>query len=207
MASFKLNIADPKEGKCYKTEVKDAQAAPFMGLNLGEKIEGTKIGIDGYEFLISGGTDFCGFPMRKGILGIRKKLTVYPGLGFRGGLKGMKKRKTVCGHKINESISAINLKVLKEGTKKLFDLFGKKEEGKEKVKEDKPKETKPEAKKEEKKPEVKEQPKKEEKKPEEKKSEQKPEAKTKEEPKKETKSEVKEEHKKETKPEQQQTKQ
>ena len=148
MASFKVNIADPKTGKCYKTEVKDAQAAPFMGLNIGEKIEGGKIGIGGYEFSITGGTDFCGFPMRRGILGIRKRLTIYPGVGFRGGLKGMKKRKTVCGHKINEQITAINLKVLKEGTKKLSDMFGKKEEGKEEVKEEKKPEAKPEPKKE-----------------------------------------------------------
>jgi len=184
MASFKVNIADPKTGKCYKTEVKDAQAAPFMGLNIGEKIEGTKIGIDGYEFSISGGTDFCGFPMRRGILGIRKKLTIYPGVGFRGGLRGMKKRRTVCGHKINEQISAINLKVLKEGTKKLSDMFGKKEEGKEgvkeepkkEIKEEKPKETKKESK-EEKKPEQ-----------------------------KETKSEVKKEAKQETKTEQKEAK-
>ena len=158
MASFKINIADPKTGKCYKTEVKDTQAAPFMGLNIGEKIEGSKLGIEGYEFLISGGTDCCGFPMRKGILGIRKKLTIYPGTGFKGGFKGMKKRKTVCGHKINEQIAAINLKMLKEGTKKLPDMFGKKEgeeakpetkqEKKPEVKEEKPKEkeAKPEGK-------------------------------------------------------------
>tara|TARA_Y100000310_G_scaffold281722_1_gene302393 strand:- start:30383 stop:30949 length:567 start_codon:yes stop_codon:yes gene_type:complete len=177
MASFKLNIADPKAAKCYKTEVKDAQAAPFMGLNIGEKIEGSKIGIEGYEFSITGGTDFCGFPMRHGILGIRKKLTIYPGTGFRGGLKGMKKRKTVCGHKINESISAINLKVMKEGTKKLSDLFGAKKEG-----EEQPKEEKTEVKKEEK-PEQKET--KQENKPEQK------EAKPKEEPKKEEKQEAK----------------
>jgi len=191
MASFKVNIADPKTGKCYKTEVKDAQAAPFMGLNIGEKIEGNKIGIDDYEFLISGGTDYCGFPMRRGILGIRKRLTIYPGIGFKGGLKGMKKRKTVCGHKINEQITAINLKVLKEGTKKLSDMFGKKEEGKEEVKEEKPKEK--EAKpKEEKKPEVKEGPKKEAKS--EAKEEKKEQAKV-EEPKKETKEEKKPEQK------------
>jgi len=186
MASFKVNIADPKTGKCYKTEVKDAQAAPFMGLNIGEKIEGNKIGIDGYEFSISGGTDYCGFPMRRGILGIRKRLIIYPGVGFRGGLRGMKKRRTVCGHKINEQISAINLKVLKEGTKKLFDMFGKKEEGKEEVKE----EPKKEVKEEKPKKEIKE-----EKKPEQ----------------KETKSEVKKEAKQETKqekkPEQKETKQ
>ena len=151
MASFKINIADTKSGKGYKTEVKDQQAVSFMGLNIGEKVEGSKIGIDGYEFQITGGTDYCGFPMRHGILGIRKKIAIYKGTGFRGGLKGMRKRKTVCGHKINESIAAINLKVLKEGTKKLPDMFGKKEgEQKEEVKEQPKKEAK-----EEKKPEVK----------------------------------------------------
>jgi|TARA_Y100000031_G_C8205723_1_gene378576 small subunit ribosomal protein S6e len=156
MANFKINIADPKTGKCYKTEVKDAQAAPFIGLNIGEKIEGSKIGVEGYDFLISGGTDYCGFPMRRGILGVRKRMSIYPGIGFKGGLKGMKKRKTVCGHKINEQIAAINLKVLKEGGKKLSDLFGKNEGGEEEVKEEKTKEKeeKPEAK-EEKKPEQK----------------------------------------------------
>jgi len=151
MASFKINIADPKTGKCYKTEIKDQQAAPFMGLNIGEKIEGSKLGIEGYEFSITGGTDYCGFPMRRGILGERKRITIYPGIGFRSGLKGMRKRKTVCGHKINDKISAINLKVLKEGSKKLSDLFAV--EAKEKKKEVK-KETKPEKK--EEKPEVKE---------------------------------------------------
>ena len=163
MVSFKLNIADTKTGKCYKTEVKDAQAAPFMGLNIGEKIEGSKIGLEGFEFELSGGTDYCGFPMRHGILGVRKRITVYKGTGFRGGLKGIKRRKTVCGHKINESIAAINLKVIKEGTKKLSDMFGKKE-GEEAKKEKKPKEEdKKEAKPEKKeaKKEVKEEPKKE----------------------------------------------
>ena len=181
MASFKINIADPKTGKCYKTEVKEQQAAPFIGLNIGEKIEGSKLGIDGYEFSITGGTDYCGFPMRKGILGERKRITIYGGTGFRGGLKGMKKRKTVCGHKINDKISAINLKILKEGSKKLSDMFGG--EAKEEKKEEKREKT--EVKKEEKKEEKQEKSEvKEEKKPETKKEEvkqseakQKPEAK------------------------------
>jgi len=155
MAGFKVNIADPKDGKCYKTEVKDAHAAPFMGLNIGEKLEGSRIGIDGYEFQVTGGTDYCGFPMRKGILGVRKKIVIYPGVGFRGGLKGMKKRKTICGHKINESITAINIKVTKEGTEKLSEMFGKKEEGKEEAKEEKKAEAKEQKPKEEPKKEAK----------------------------------------------------
>src|SRR3989338_5014143 len=150
MASFKINIADPKTSKCYKTEVKEEKAAPFMGLNIGEKIEGDKIGIEGYEFQITGGTDYCGFPMRRGILDIRKKITIYKGVGFKGGLKGMKKRKTVCGHKISESITAINLKVLKEGSKKLPDMFGSKKEGGEKPEEKEAKKPKKEAKQEKK---------------------------------------------------------
>lgn len=141
MASFKINIADPKTSKCYKTEVKDEKAAPLVGLNIGENIEGSKLGIEGYELQITGGTDYCGFPMRRGILGVRKRIVMRKGVGFKGGLKGMKKRKTVCGHKINDKISAVNLKVVKEGTKKLSELFGttQKEEKSKEKKEEKPK--------------------------------------------------------------------
>lgn len=163
MVSFKLNIGDPKTKKCYKAEVKDQQAAPLMGLNIGEKIEGSKVGIEGYEFQITGGTDHCGFPMRSGILGERKRISIYKSTGFKGGLKGMKKRKTVCGHKINDKISAINLKVLKEGPKKLMDMFGSKEEKPAEAKQEEKKEAKKEDKAEKK--EVKQQ------KPEEKKQE------------------------------------
>jgi small subunit ribosomal protein S6e len=130
MASLKLNIADTKTGKCYKSELKEDHASTLIGLNIGEKVNGDKIGIAGYEFQITGGTDHCGFPMRRGILGVRKKLVIYPGVGFRQGLKGMKKRKTVCGHKINDKITAVNLKVLKEGPKKISELFGKPDENK-----------------------------------------------------------------------------
>ena len=77
-----------------------------------------------YEFQITGGSDYCGFPMRKGILGQRKKITIYGGVGFRGAEKGIQRRKTVCGHKIHENISQVNLKVLKAGAKKLNEVFG-----------------------------------------------------------------------------------
>lgn len=124
MASFKLCISDPSSGKSYQKEAKDSLASPFIGLNIGEAIKGDSIGIAGYEFQITGGSDYCGFPMRKGILGTRKKIAIYGGVGFRGDAKGIKKRKTVCGHKIHEKTSQINLKVTKEGSKKLNEIFG-----------------------------------------------------------------------------------
>lgn len=156
MVSFKLCVADPKTGKCYQKEVKDQEAESFIGLNIGEKITGDGIGMQGYEFLITGGSDYCGFPMRHGILGIRKKIYSYGGVGFPHLKKGEKTRKTVCGHKIHEKITQINLKISKEGAKKIEEVMPageKKEEGakespqkekKEELKEEKPKEEKKE---------------------------------------------------------------
>ncbi len=145
MVSFKLCISDPSSGRTFQKEVKDNQASPFLGLNIGETIKGDAFEMGGYEFLITGGSDYCGFPMRKGILGLRKSMTIYRGVGFRGDAKGIKKRKTVCGHKIHERISQINLKVIKQGSKKLAEIFGvpegKKEE-KAEVKEEKKEEAK-----------------------------------------------------------------
>ena len=130
MASFKLCISDPSTGRTFQKEVKDAQAAPFIGLNIGETIKGDAFELGGYELLITGGSDYCGFPMRRGILGLRKSMAIYGGIGFRGAGKGIKKRKTDCGHKIHERISQVNLKVVKHGAKKLNEIFGAPEEKK-----------------------------------------------------------------------------
>ncbi len=179
MADFKLCISDPKTTKSYQKEVKGEDASSFMGMNIGDSVKGEVMGLTGYELQITGGSDFCGFPMRRGILGIRKKITIAGGVGFKGAGKGIKRRKTVCGHKINDNIVQINLKVTKEGAKKLTDALGVEEKPKEEKKEEaKEKKEKPKEKKEKPKKEVKEEPKekKEEAKPkEEKKAEKKPE--------------------------------
>ena len=125
MAEFKLCIADPKTGKSFQKEVKDADAAPFMGLMLGDTVKGEVLGVTGAEFQITGGSDKAGFPMRRGIKGVRKKLNLLGGIGLRKHLAdGVRKRKTVCGHKIIETISQINLKVTKEGAKKVSSVLG-----------------------------------------------------------------------------------
>ena len=143
MASFKLTIADPKEGKTYQREVKDAEAAGFLGLNIGESIKGDGFGLEGYEFEVTGGSDFCGFPMRKGILGVRKKITSIGGVGFPGLKDGKKLRRTVCGQKIGESVTQINMKVTTAGSKKLGDAPAGEDEAE--GKEDNPKDEKAEA--------------------------------------------------------------
>ena len=141
MAEFKLVIADPKTGKCMQKSVADKAAKSFIGLKIGDAVKGEAIDLTGYEFAITGGSDFCGFPMRKGIAGARKRILVVKGVGFKGKArhgkkrKGLQKRKTVCGEAINEKISQINLKITKYGKKSI--AAEKKEEG---GKEEKPKE-------------------------------------------------------------------
>jgi small subunit ribosomal protein S6e len=143
MVEFKLTIADPKTGKCYQKAVADPNSKNMLGKKIGDNISGEEIGFAGYEFLITGGSDFCGFPMRKGIGSSRKRILAVKSVGFRGGRKGERKRITVCGERIHEQISQINLKILKEGKEKLGEekKEGEKPEAKEK-KEAKPKEKK-----------------------------------------------------------------
>ncbi len=119
MAEFKLVIGT-KEGKCTQKEVKEADAKVFLQKKIGDKINGDDCGLAGYELEITGGSDNCGFPMRKDVQGTaRKKILAVKGIGLKKRGKGIKTRKAVRGNTITALISQINLKVLKEGKEKL----------------------------------------------------------------------------------------
>lgn len=128
MTEFKLNISDPKTGKSAQRTIADPVSAKLVGLKVGDAVKGEDIELAGYEFQITGGSDYCGFPMRHNVAGERKRILIAKSIGFRGGVKGMKRRKTVCGEAIHAKTSQINLKILKYGKEKLFEE--KKEEKK-----------------------------------------------------------------------------
>jgi len=157
MVEFKLNIGNPKTSKCVQQAIAEPATDAFIGLKIGDTIKGDSFDMAGYEFEITGGSDFCGFPMRKGVAGDRKKILAEKGVGFRKHAKGIKTRKTVCGETITKNTVQINLKVLKEGKKKLGEAPA--EEAKEAPAKEAPKKEVKEAPKEEKKEEVKEAPK------------------------------------------------
>ena len=156
MIDFKLTISDPKTGKSIQKEVKDKEADVFVGKKIKERIKGDLINLGGYEFEITGGSDYCGFPMRYDIPGMgRKKILAVRGIGLRKKRKGQKQRKTVCGNVIHSKISQINLKIVEYGKEKLF-------EEKDEKKEEKPEKDKLEKKESKKQEEKKDVPKKEE---------------------------------------------
>lgn len=138
MVEFKLTIADTKTGKCKQQTVIDNAAQGLIGLKIGETLKGEVMDLTGYEFEITGGSDFCGFPMRKGIQGVRKRVLIGKSVGFKGGKKGIRRRKTVCGEAINEKTVQINLKITKQGKKDIFAEEVKEEKTKENKAEEKP---------------------------------------------------------------------
>ncbi len=124
MADIKL-VFGTKGGKSYQKELKGAQTESLLGKRVGETILGNNLGFAGYEFLITGGSDVCGFPMRKGIQETRKRVLISGGVGFLGlkrdgsKQKGLLRRRTVCGERVTLTTHQINLKVVKEGPQPL----------------------------------------------------------------------------------------
>jgi small subunit ribosomal protein S6e len=131
MAEIKVVLSNPKTGKSYQKVLKDEDSKRLMGLKIGDKLQGESIDLAGYEFEITGGSDFAGFPMRKDVQGIgRKKILATHGVGLRKkrNARGVKIRKSVAANTIYDKTAQVNMKVLKEGKMPL---------GEDKVKEEK----------------------------------------------------------------------
>lgn len=113
---IKIVLSNPKTGKSYQKILKDTEAKAFMGLKIGDTVRGEILNLPGYEFQITGGSDYAGFPMRSDVPGIlRKRIYAVSGVGIRKKEKGLKQRKTVAGNTIYEKTAQVNLKVIKEG--------------------------------------------------------------------------------------------
>jgi small subunit ribosomal protein S6e len=118
---FKINISD--KGKSWKLE---SEAEFIVGKSLGDEMEGKELSgdLEGYKLIISGGTDFAGFPMYGKSEGIGlKKVLFTKGWGMWDNKPGIRKRKTVRGKTISDKVTQINLRVLENGKKNLSEIF------------------------------------------------------------------------------------
>jgi len=107
---IKLVVSYPN-GKTEQKELKGEEAEKFIGYKIGESFEGSLVGIPD-KLIITGGSDSDGFPMRKGVHGIRRiKLLLAGGVGCRPKDKGVREKKRVCSETITESIVQINTKI------------------------------------------------------------------------------------------------
>jgi small subunit ribosomal protein S6e len=119
--AFKLNIGH--KGKSWKLELTDES---ILGKSVGDTIKGeeVKTELNGYEMQITGGSDSSGFPLFEEVEGLGlKRVLLTKGKGMRDNRRGLRMRKTVRGKTIASTTSQINLKVTKEGSKKLDEVF------------------------------------------------------------------------------------
>jgi len=139
---FKINISE-KNGLTFHLE---SESEALIDRKLHDKILGKDISpdLEGYEFELTGASDKSGFTAISNVEGVGLKKVL---LGYGKGMKkrprregkkkqsnpkpkGLRLRKTVRGNTISSAISQINLKVLKEGNKKLGEIFPDQGQGK-----------------------------------------------------------------------------
>ncbi|MEM5878113.1 MAG: 30S ribosomal protein S6e [Candidatus Aenigmatarchaeota archaeon] len=128
MADFKFVISDPKTKHSYPLVINQDKAIMLLNKKIGDKFDGSILGLNGYELEITGGTDKDGFPMLSSIQGAVKKKIVLSGKpGYKPILKGQRKRKTVRGNTISIDTAQINTKIVKYGSTPLDQVFKKEE--------------------------------------------------------------------------------
>ncbi len=114
-------VSDPKSRKAH---VKTVESMPFQGEKLGKEVDLSEIGLDGYKGILTGGSDKTGTPMRVNFPGTaRKKLLIYPGVGFRKGEKGERRKRPLRGNVVANDIHQLNIKVTHHGAKTLDELL------------------------------------------------------------------------------------
>ncbi len=140
MVELRIVISDPKTGKSVQRIVKEENVKPFFGLRLGDKVRGELLDLTGYEFMLTGGSDESGFPMRRDVEGIGKqRILATKGVGIRKNMRrGMRIRKTVAGNTVNNQTAQLNLRIEKAGAENIFPV----KEAAEKKAEDKPEQKK-----------------------------------------------------------------
>ena len=109
MANFKLTISDIK-GKSVSKELKDSDANPLLGLQLGNETDAAIVGLNG-KLKLTGGSDKSGVPMRNDIHGAaRKYVLLSKGVGLQDAETGQRVRKLMRGNTVSEEIYQVNCK-------------------------------------------------------------------------------------------------
>jgi len=125
MAEFTVAVADPDDGATYQIEVSEQDANRFIGREIGEDVDGSAVGLDGYTLTLTGGSDNAGRPMRGDVRGPNlKSILLEGGTGYKPTRDGERKRVTVRGREVSDSTRQINAKITARGNQPVADLLG-----------------------------------------------------------------------------------
>ena len=110
-----LIIADPEAGTNEKRELEDARMSSLVGLRIGETIDGIVADLAGYRIQLTGGTDKDGIPMRPDVHGgVKARIVLSGGVGFKPKNKGERKRVVVRGNTVTAETTFLNFKIVEK---------------------------------------------------------------------------------------------
>ena len=124
MAEFTVAVSDPEDGMTYQLDASDQDANRFIGREIGEEVDGSAVGLDGYTLEVTGGSDDAGRPMREDVAGSAlTELLLEGGTGYDPDRDGERKRVTVRGREISDATRQVNAKVVGRGDTPVADLL------------------------------------------------------------------------------------
>ena len=124
MAEFTVAVSDPDDGSTYQVDVSDQDANRFIGRELGDEVDGSAVGLDGYTLKLTGGSDNAGRPMRDDVRGSNlKSILLEGGTGYEPSRDGERKRVTVRGREISDETRQINTRIVSHGSQSVDELL------------------------------------------------------------------------------------
>jgi small subunit ribosomal protein S6e len=125
MAEFTVAVADPDSGHTYQIDVDGQDANRFQGLELGDEVDGSAVGLSGYTLELTGGSDTAGRPLRPDVRGRnRKSVLLEGGVGYKPKRDGERKRVTIRGREISDEVRQINARITERGSGDVDELLG-----------------------------------------------------------------------------------
>jgi small subunit ribosomal protein S6e len=129
MATFTVVVGDPETGETRQFEVEDQNANRFAGRSIGEEVDGSAVGLDGYTLEITGGSDETGRPMRGDVDGPNlQEVMLTGGTGYEPRRDGERRRVTVRGAEISDEVRQINTTIAERGDASVAELLDEADE-------------------------------------------------------------------------------
>ncbi|ELZ01503.1 30S ribosomal protein S6e [Natrialba chahannaoensis JCM 10990] len=130
MASFTVVVGDPESGSSYQLEAAEQDANRFLGKEIGEEVDGSAVGLDGYTLEITGGSDDAGRPLNGEVAGadLTEVLMEDRQTGYKPERDGERRRITVRGREVSDAVAQVNASITDRGSTDVDDLLGEGED-------------------------------------------------------------------------------
>lgn len=129
MASFTVVVGDPDSGLAHQLEADGQDANRFLGKSIGDEVDGSSVGLDGYTLEITGGSDDAGRPLNETVAGadLQEVLMKEKQTGYNPGRDGERRRITVRGREVSDAVAQINASVAESGDTAVEELLAEDE--------------------------------------------------------------------------------